>query len=159
MHKNYILNGTGILASVHHTYNNKYIHLPFILQPNIKLKKIELFCDLDFYGAYWLSGIVEGYAPNVFNSTYSISSNIIEERVQLERYKSAYDFNKEKDNRFEFGYIIGFGSNYYIKDTIKLFFKIDLWKSLSNQHKGNTLFHISKYNESMVASLGFLVHF
>lgn len=87
-------NGTDYKA------HNGYIQLPIMASFSISWNKIKSFCNLGIYGAYWVSAMKngkEGYYIGSFDGAMT------------------YDFNNNRDQRFDYGLVGGVGVEWKYK--------------------------------------------
>ncbi len=96
--KNYTRKRDFLAALNYHTINN-YLQLPVMASFSFGGQTLRGFCNLGIYGGYWLSGRMEGYD---FTSTSKKTFH----------FSQKYEFDSDRDRRFEFGYVGGVGVEY-----------------------------------------------
>ncbi len=88
-----------LISSQDYRVINNYLQLPIMASFSFGNKKVRGFCNLGFYGGYWLNAFQKG---SDFNS---ISSKTFS-------FNKSYDFDSDRDCRWEFGYVGGAGVEY-----------------------------------------------
>lgn len=96
--KNYRLT-RQILSNLDYKYVNNYLQLPMMASFSFGGKQLRGFCNAGVYGGYWLTSGREGTDfNNSSEKVYEFSENI--------------EFNDERDQRFDFGFVGGIGLEY-----------------------------------------------
>ncbi len=96
--KNYRLT-RQILSNLDYKYVNNYLQLPVMASFSFGGKQLRGFCNAGVYGGYWLTSGREGTDfNNSSEKVYEFSENI--------------EFNDERDQRFDFGFVGGIGLEY-----------------------------------------------
>ncbi len=96
--KNYRLT-RQILSYLDYKYVNNYLQLPVMASFSFGGKQLRGFCNAGVYGGYWLTSGREGTDfNNSSEKVYEFSENI--------------EFNDERDQRFDFGFVGGIGLEY-----------------------------------------------
>lgn len=96
--KNYRLT-RQILSNLDYKYVNNYLQLPVMASFSFGGKQLRGFCNAGVYGGYWLTSGREGTDfNNSSEKVYEFSENI--------------EFNSERDQRFDFGFVGGIGLEY-----------------------------------------------
>lgn len=96
--KNYRLT-RQILSILDYKYVNNYLQLPVMASFSFGGKQLRGFCNAGVYGGYWLTSGREGTDfNNSSEKVYEFSENI--------------EFNDERDQRFDFGFVGGIGLEY-----------------------------------------------
>jgi hypothetical protein len=70
-------------------------------------------------------------------------------------YNQPYEFNSTRDNRFEFGWLLGIGVSYDAK-MYKLFIEGRLTQSMTDQQKKYMINQVPRYNQTYILSVGWL---
>jgi len=158
--KNYEYERTGSFQGVNETYTNTYLQLPFMARFQYGGKKLKGFVNPGFYGGYWLSGRVKGTMPNPLNpvTTGSTSGTSIFDGLNPYSFNEKYAFNSTKDNRWEFGWILGAGASYQLNSTFQLFVEGRITQSLTDQQKQYMTNQVQRYNQTIGISAGCLVN-
>ncbi|RKE56598.1 outer membrane beta-barrel protein [Sphingobacterium detergens] len=115
--------------------NNNYLQFPLKFQFAIPV--INKFCVLlsgGTYMGYWIDAYIKGHVPDIFSLKVSQSEEQIE-YYRLVSYQEKYQFNGMKDDRIEFGMVIGTGAEYFLHKNIKLKLDVDYFGSLIEQEK------------------------
>lgn len=96
--KNYRLT-RQILSNLDYKYVNNYLQLPVMASFSFGSEQLRGFCNAGVYGGYWLTSGREGTDfNNSSEKVYEFSENI--------------EFNDERDQRFDFGFVGGIGLEY-----------------------------------------------
>ena len=96
--KNYRLT-RQIFSNLDYKYVNNYLQLPVMASFSFGGKQLRGFCNAGVYGGYWLTSGREGTDfNNSSEKAYEFSENI--------------EFNDERDQRFDFGFVGGIGLEY-----------------------------------------------
>lgn len=96
--KNYRLT-RQIFSHLDYKYVNNYLQLPVMASFSFGGKQLRGFCNAGVYGGYWLTSGREGTDfNNSSEKAYEFSENI--------------EFNSERDQRFDFGFVGGIGLEY-----------------------------------------------
>lgn len=96
--KNYRLT-RQIFSNLDYKYVNNYLQLPVMASFSFGGKQLRGFCNAGVYGGYWLTSGREGTDfNNSSEKAYQFSENI--------------EFNSERDQRFDFGFVGGIGLEY-----------------------------------------------
>lgn len=159
--KNYQLARTGFFQGVYENFTNSYIQLPIYAHFTFGESKVKGFLNLGGYSAYWKSSRVKGTEANILNpvdTAYSTSnpSSILGEQKGYS-YREKYEFNKTRDRRFEFGWLLGIGLSYDLNRKYKFFLEGRLVQSLSDQQKKYMINQVPRYNQTYGLSMGCLV--
>lgn len=154
--KNYSFNRTDSLTGIYESFVNSYLQLPLMVH-GIFGRRLKVFVDIGLYGAYWFAGKVKGAIPDIFSS--NINSNIngqSRESFQLSGYNEKYQFDRNRDNRWEFGWIVGAGMQYPLNEKYSFFANGICYQSLTDQQKRYMVNQIPKYNHTFSFSLGMM---
>ncbi|MFZ5978011.1 MAG: outer membrane beta-barrel protein [Hydrotalea flava] len=160
LNKDYSFIRTGNYAGIYTRYNNIYLQWPFIFQYKIFQKsKWQIFADVGLYASYWAFGKIKGVLPNVFNSYDSINTlGQITHYLTYTGYSQNYQFNQEKDNRFEFGASAGLSSSYQFNQKYSLVINAIYYQSLTSQQKKYSINQTMQYNQTIFISIGCMFH-
>lgn len=154
--KNYSLNRTDSLTGIYESFENTYLQSPLMMR-GIYGNRLKVFADIGLYGAYWFAGKVKGTIPDIFSS--NSNSNIngqSRESFQLSSYNEKYKFDRKRDNRWEFGWIVGAGIQHPLNKKFSFFVKGACYQSLTDQQKRHIVNQIPKYNRTFTFSLGMM---
>ncbi len=145
------------VSGAYQYFKNSYVQIPVLLQFDKKLNaRLKMFFDGGFCGGYWVFGRTKGLIPNVFNVIDSTTSQGSTEYIMLQYYDGRYSFDKTKDRRFEFSWIIGAGIAYEISRLSSLFFKSQIQQAFTSQQKKYMLNQIPRYNQTVAFYIGFM---
>ena len=90
---------TGVYAGTNYTVHNTYIHLPVMAQFRFGGTKVHGFLNAGVYAGYWAAGRLKGTVYNTLSD-------------QTETLDQPYAFNRDKDQRADFGIAGGVGIEY-----------------------------------------------
>ena len=90
-----------VLTGVDCRHQNDYLQLPVMASFRFGGQKLRGLFHLGVYGGYWLQGYLEGNEYNLFD----------EKTLQV---SEAVQFNPDRDQRWDFGYLGGVGLEYCI---------------------------------------------
>lgn len=158
MQKNYSFERTENYKGIYENFYNTYLQLPLMGQIDIfKRKKNSIALNAGVFGAYWLYARVNGVTPNVFNTTnlQDVNGQGIQ-NFNFTKYSKGYQFDKQKDDRFEFGLQAGISVEHKINSKTKFFLDYRLYQSLTDIQKKYMVNQISKINKTSLLSVGFL---
>ncbi|HEY4788607.1 MAG TPA: porin family protein [Bacteroidales bacterium] len=157
--KNYSLVRDGEYLGEYETFTNTYFQIPVTIQLEIfKIKEFEFSIKTGLYGAYWAFAKVNGAIPNIFSSTDIVGNNgQIVQYLSFVKYSEKYQFNKTKDNRFEFGLKTGIGINYPFHKKYSLLAEFNYVQSITDQQKRYMVNQTQKFNETFSISVGCLI--
>lgn len=94
--KNYRFARSGMYKGTHYNYYNTYVQLPVMAKFMFGSEKVHGFVNVGVYAGYWASSQMKGQIWNY------LADNI-------EKVDQAYEFNKSKDQRADFGLAGGLG--------------------------------------------------
>ncbi|PQV59980.1 outer membrane protein with beta-barrel domain [Sediminibacterium magnilacihabitans] len=157
--KEYSYSRNGNFAGIYETFKNFYFQIPIIVAFKFyEKKKTSVFLNTGLFGAYWAFAKVNGRVPNIFNSRDSININgEPSQYIQLYNYSEKYRFNTIKDNRVEFGWIMGLCVDYQFNKKYSAFIACNYYQSLSDQQKNYMYNQTPRYNQTAFISLGCLL--
>jgi hypothetical protein len=147
LQKNHETRRTGNYSNIFELHRRSYIQLPVFLSIKRNIGKIQCSIDLGCYGAYWVSGRLKGNIPDIFSVVPN--PNGVGETFPLVSYNEPYDFSSFRDNRFEFGGVIGGGCSYPIDQRHFVFINIDYYHALTGDQKKYTINTIQAYNRTI----------
>jgi len=97
--RNYRFRRTGIYSGTNYTVHNTYLQVPLMARFSFGGQQVRGFVNAGVYAGYWLTGRYKGSQFNiVMAETYPVDE--------------AYIFQKEKDQRWDFGLAGGIGIEY-----------------------------------------------
>jgi hypothetical protein len=154
--KNYFINRTDSFAGIYEEFKNTYLQIPIMAKFLYGHHSFQAFADAGFYGGYWLSGRVNGVIPNILSITQDAQGNA---SIQQVSYDEKYQFNRQTDNRMEFGWVAGAGVQYHINHDYMLTASAKYYEALTNQQKDYEVNQVPQYNQTFTFSLGFMKTF
>ncbi|MGB8194273.1 MAG: porin family protein [Chitinophagaceae bacterium] len=158
INKSHSIVRTGAYTGSEIRYTNTYLQLPVKLGAHFKLNKLGFFINAGVGASWWASGKVKGSSPNIFNFTSTVSNNgQITDNFHLDNYSERYQFNAEKDNRFEFGWSAGAGLQFPLKKTRYVFAELNYYQSLTDQQKKYMAMQNPRYYKTYSVSIGYLI--
>ncbi len=154
--KSYSLVRSGIYEGLYTNYKNKYLQLPIIFQYKfLQNTRCQFFVDAGLFFSNWVSGKIKGAIPNVFNSYDSInSSGQIKHYLRYTNYSEKYQFNSVKDNRYEFGALLGITTIYQLNQKYSIFYSVRFCQSFVSQQKKYSINQTAQYNQTIMISIG-----
>jgi hypothetical protein len=157
--KNYSFQRTEKYKGIYEDYYNTYCQLPVILQVDVfKRKKFNIALNTGVFGAYWIYAKVNGVTPNVFDTTNQLDEDGKgTQNFNLTNYSEKYQFNKQKDNRFEFGLLTGINIQYDANEKNGFFIECLYYQSLTDIQKKYMENQVSNINQTLQVSVGFLL--
>jgi hypothetical protein len=161
MQKSYSFFRTDSFAGTYETFKNSYLQVPLTTQIKaFKIKRIKLVFNVGIFTAYWLYAKVDGAIPNIFNSTNTIGSDgQITQYLAFASYSEKYQFNTNRDNRFEFGLTTGIGVYYKFNSDYSVFLESGYYQSFTDKQKKYMVNQISRFNQTVCISIGCLMRF
>lgn len=88
-----------LTKDIAYKYRNDYMQLPVMASFSFGSDNLRGFCNLGVYGAYWLNSHVSGCEYNYINYV-------------AETFSENVDFNSNRDQRWDCGFIGGIGLEY-----------------------------------------------
>lgn len=138
--KNYRVHRVAI-SQMDHRYRNDYLQLPLMASFSFGGQRLRGFCNLGFYGGYWLSSHRHGTDYNKHSDyTYGFSEKV--------------EFNSEKDKRWDCGLIGGIGLEYRIAPHWALQAELRYYYSTTSTTKQYMRVKDYRYNATTALQLG-----
>ncbi len=157
--KNYRYIRTGFFQGIQETHTNTYVQIPLNARFSFGGTKLKGFLDAGIFGAYWATGHVNGVQPNILNpvSSYTTSNPAsIFDLVNRYDFNERYQFNSSKDNRYEFGGILGVGIQYDLP-RFKIFIEGKKIQPITDQQKKYMTNQVPRYNSTYLFSAGCMI--
>lgn len=151
--KNYQYTRTGSYSGPYEQYRNAYLQLPLAGRFSWG-GKLKAFLDVGVYGGYWLTGRVRGAELNVLDFSLT-SSNVYATNVY--NFNEKYQFSSTRDNRFEFGWLVGLGAAYEFRPGVQGFVEGRNTQALSDQQKDYMTHQVPRYNQTYTVTAGCLI--
>ncbi len=130
-----------ILGYVDYKYTNNYLQLPVMASFSFGGKKLRGFCNLGIYGGYWLNSSRKGVEMNTSGLVaYDFSEKI--------------DFNDERDQRWDFGFVGGAGLEYRFAAKWAAQLELRYYYSTVSVQKDYTGFKDNRYNSTLALQAG-----
>jgi len=160
--KNYKIERTGFYQGIHENFTNSYIQLPIYGHFIFGDKKMKGFLNLGGYGAYWAWAKIAGTESNILNPSSAVYSNSNPLSLLAENepfnYSQRYQFNKIRDNRLEFGWLLGIGLSYEFTKRYVIFMEGRFTQSITDQQKKYIINQVPRYNQTYNLSIGCLIN-
>lgn len=128
-------------------YTNGYLQIPIMGSVSFGGDRLRGFVNGGAYVGAWLNSSVNSLLYDIFSGVFVLANG------------SEYEFNKERDNRFDWGVIAGLGVEYLVMPKMSLFAEGRLLYGLSDTQKNYMTDQYHRYNTTMVAQIGVLYHF
>lgn len=152
--KSYELRRDHFFAGIYQYNLNGYLQLPVMAHFSFGGEKWRGFVNAGGYGAYWISGRVQGAMDNVFSSAPDIPAS--QQTSDYYRYDEKYTFDSRRDRRMEWGLVAGGGVEYLLKERFRLFVEARYYYGLTDQQKNYMIDQVPRYNDSYVLQAGCL---
>ena len=120
---------------VDHKNTNNYFQMPVMSSFRFGSQKFHGFCNLGVYGGYWSSGRIRGFDTHVFNN-------------KIYYFKKKYEFNDERDQRWDFGLVGGLGMEYMISSHWAAQVELRYYYSTTSTRKDNSINYDPNYNST-----------
>ena len=156
--KNYSQQRSAFFIGVYQQNYNSYVQLPLMGHFMFGGKQLKGFLNVGLYGAWWLTGTVNGEMPNILDVTSQTSGSTIYDYQNPYSYNEKYAFDKRKDNRIEAGWIGGLGLAYDINSHYQVFTEGRLLYSFTDQQKKYMTNQVPRYNTTYGINAGIMVH-
>ncbi|MBQ0015370.1 MAG: PorT family protein [Bacteroidales bacterium] len=147
--KNYKMDRMGYNGSniINTNYTNNYISLPLAVQVQVGYP-FRLFAFAGGYVGYWLSGHRSG---NTFTMNYLLYGD-----VESTNFDTDWEFNDERDNRFDAGLMFGGGASFSIKNKIEVSAEAAYYYGLTDTQKQYMLYMRPHYNSTLAIQASIL---
>ncbi len=132
--------------SEYEEYTNGYLQIPIMAHLNFGNERIRGFVNLGAYMGAWLNGYVEGQLCEISYMTL----------VDVEQ---KYEFNSQRDNRFDGGLVAGLGAQYNVSPLVSIFAEARLVYALSDTQKNYMIDQYHRYNTTSIIQVGVLYNF
>lgn len=130
-----------VLQDVDYTLRTHYLMLPVMANFSFGSKKIRGYTDLGIYGGYWLAGHYDGSSINTFYEKESIDED--------------YEFNSDRDQRFDFGYVADVGIDYFFATHFAVRVEGRCYYSVVSTTKKYMRIDDNRYNTTLALQTGF----
>ena len=140
--RGYRLYRTGVYAGTDYTTRNTYVQLPVMTQFSFGGQKVRGFVNLGVYAGYWAAGRQKG--------SFYDSMNCLVLPVD-----DAYRFQKEKDQRADFGLAGGLGIEYRFLEHWAAHVEARCYYSLISTVKPYMRVSDNRYNTTLGLQAGF----
>ena len=145
--KSYTLLRTDYAVGNEQNWRNTYLQMPLVAQFSFGGKNILGFVNLGGYAGGWINSRTWGK----YQESTSYSADYGEEYFHY--FKENVKFDKERDNRFDCGLLIGLGLKYNFADW-GIFAEVRYYYSLSDMQKNYMYEQIPRYNDTYVFTTG-----
>ena len=138
--KNYRLQ-RPVANTTDYKYVNNYLQLPVMASFSFGSEKVRGFFNGGIYGGYWLNSNRSGFDNNLFSEkSYTFSEKI--------------DFNTERDQRWDFGFVAGAGVEYRFASNWAAQVELRYYHSTLSVQKDYTGFKDNRYNSTLALQAG-----
>ena len=126
------------------TTQNTYIQIPLLLHFSLGKKRFKVFANAGGFGGYLVHRKAKGSVSNIFDILNSYN------------YKEKSEFDKRKDQRFEFGLATSLGLEYFIKNQYRIFIEARYFYACTDLQKEYMINQIPRYNDTFLFQAGCL---
>jgi opacity protein-like surface antigen len=138
--KNYRMN-RPVAGTTDYKYVNNYLQMPVMASFSFGGEKIRGFFNGGIYTGYWLNSNRKGIDTNNFSQiTYDFSEKV--------------EFNKERDQRWDFGFVGGAGLEYRFAKHWAAQVELRYYHSTVSVQKDYTGFKDKRYNSTLALQAG-----
>jgi hypothetical protein len=121
---------------------NTYLQLPLMARFSFGEKNLRGFCAFGGFLGYWANSRIEGIEYDLNARPY--------------QYNEKFTFDKRRDNRLEYGFLVGLGLDYKYNDICSIILEGRYYYSTSDLQKDYMLKQIPRYNNTFVIQAGVL---
>ena len=139
---NYRFYRTGYFSGTNYITHNTYLQLPVMTQFSFGGQKVRGFVNAGVYAGYWLAGQEKGTLCDPFSG-------------QTIPINSAYVFQAEKDQQWDFGLAGGLGIEYRFWEHWAIHAEGRCYYSFISRVKPYMLVKDNRYNTTLGINLGF----
>ncbi len=129
-----------ILKEQDYRFTNNYLQLPVMASFSFGSQQLRGFCNAGFYVGYWMNSYLKGTDLN--------SISLIEYN-----FNQKYSFLKERDQRWDFGYVGGLGVEYRFADNWAAQLEARYYYSVTSTNKSNTMAD-NRYHSTLALQAG-----
>jgi hypothetical protein len=130
-----------VAGTTDYKYVNNYLQMPVMASFSFGGEKIRGFFNGGIYTGYWLNSNRKGIDTNNFSQiTYDFSEKI--------------EFNKERDQRWDFGFVGGAGLEYRFAKHWAAQVELRYYHSTVSVQKDYTGFKDKRYNSTLALQAG-----
>ncbi len=135
----------NIIEAQNYKVVNNYLQLPVMASFSFGGEKFRGFCNLGVYGGYWMNGRIEGTDLNKMT-------------VKVFDFSQKYEFNSDRDRRFEFGYVGGVGVEYSFCNRWAAQIEARYYYAATSNYKSETV-KDPRYNNTLALQAGVFYKF
>ena len=140
--KNYSFARTGAYKNTHYTYRNTYVQVPVMARFMFGSPKIHGFANVGVYAGYWAAGHIKGQQIDYITyKTVPVDQN--------------YEFNKQKDQRADFGLAGGLGLEWLLAEHWAMHVEARCYYSFISTVKQYMEVKDYRYNTTISLQAGF----
>lgn len=147
--KNYTLERLNSFKGIVFRNSNQYLQAPVLVMIGYG-EKWHKSIEIGFYTSYWMNGRMNANIPDVFSP---IDNDGIQ-KLQLIEITQSYEFNKQRDKRWENGYVFGINISRNISKSYVLLINPQYYYSITDQQKKYMNNQTKRYNQTLVLNLG-----
>lgn len=130
-----------VLQDIDYFLTTDYLMLPVMANFSFGGKKIRGYTDLGIYGGYWLAGHYDGSTEDDQNKSVSVDEK--------------YEFNSDRDQRFDFGYVADAGIDYFFATHFAVKLEWRCYYSVVSTTKNYMKIDDNRYNTTFALQTGF----
>jgi opacity protein-like surface antigen len=121
-------------------FRNTYLQVPLMARFSFGGKDLRGFCALGGFTGYWVGSRIEGIALDLNAKPYE--------------YNKKHIFDSRRDNRLEYGFLVGFGLEYKYTNSCSFTLEGRYYYSTSDLQKDYMLKQNPRYNNTFVIQAG-----
>lgn len=129
--------------------NDSYFVVPIMTEFSLGNEDWDAFVNFGAYGGWW----------HVSNYKYKMIKSILPDFYYFHDGEARKEFNKNIDQRFEFGAIAGIGLKRNLSNSLSFITSARVYVALTPQQKNYQIMHFPSRNTSIIAQIGFLYYF
>ncbi len=115
-----------IMNNQDYRFINNYLQLPVMASFSFGGQTWRGFCNLGFYGGYWLNSYTKGNDYNSFSD-------------KVYHFDQKYSFDSDRDKRWDFGYVGGAGVEYRFAKHWAAQVELRYYYSVTSSYKSKTV--------------------
>ena len=126
------------------TTQNTYIQLPVLLHFSLGKNRFKFFANAGGFGGYLVNRKVNGIILNIYDPLNNY------------QYNEKSEFDKRRDQRFEFGLLAGLGLEYFLKNQYRIFVEARYFYGCTDLQKDYMMNQMPRYNDTFLFQTGCL---
>lgn len=157
LQKNFRSKRYGFYEGIYTDRTSHYLQIPITTRIMFGGRHLKGFVNIGAYGGLWLAARSKGVNANILSPLEITAVNAnptLLNTVSSSAFNEKYRFDNNKDNRLEFGYVLGSGIQYKLTQTTNCFIQLRYYYAATNQQKEAAFFPVHLYNETFDLSAG-----